>query len=128
VPVWTCGVALIIVAKMVLNDFLRGKLPWYTPDPSWPERKAGEQDEEFEGRGGRLGEKRKRNEGENEEETISDEEGIQDVDSEEAESADPESEAAGPDEGSDAEGEAGIDPSDDDRMQDTRPPKKARHV
>ena len=21
---------------MVINDFLRGKIPWYIPDPSWP--------------------------------------------------------------------------------------------
>ena len=53
------------VAKMVLNDFLRGKIPWFTPAP----RKEGEQtpaSEEsagIEGREGRLGEmpgKRKR--------------------------------------------------------------------
>jgi nuclear GTP-binding protein len=47
------------VAKMVLNDFLRGKIPWYTPPP------VVESSEEkgIEGREGRLGEmgkKRKR--------------------------------------------------------------------
>lgn len=47
------------VAKMVLNDFLRGKIPWYTPPP----KLDGEDGEEMEGRTGRLGEmggKRKR--------------------------------------------------------------------
>ena len=45
------------VAKMVLNDFLRGKLPWFTPPPT-TEDKTG-----IEGRDGKLGEmtkKRKR--------------------------------------------------------------------
>lgn len=45
------------VAKMVLNDFLRGKIPWFTPVP----KKNGEQtevttEEVVEGREGRLGE------------------------------------------------------------------------
>ena len=52
------------VAKMVLNDFLRGKIPWYTPPP----KREGETMEDdandgVEGREGRLGEmgkKRKR--------------------------------------------------------------------
>ena len=40
------------VAKMVLNDFLRGKIPWYTPPP-----KAGmEEGRGVEGRKGALGE------------------------------------------------------------------------
>src|SRR5208282_2984294 len=44
---------------MVINDFLRGKIPWYIPDPSWPERKPKEKDEEeFGGNEGRLGEMR----------------------------------------------------------------------
>jgi nuclear GTP-binding protein len=49
------------VAKMVLNDFLRGKIPWFTPPPLLD----GAEDKEtgVEGRSGRLGEmgkKRKR--------------------------------------------------------------------
>ncbi|QSZ32219.1 hypothetical protein DSL72_001792 [Monilinia vaccinii-corymbosi] len=48
------------VAKMVLNDFLRGKIPWFTPPP----KLEGPEDTEVkEGREGRLGEmprKRKR--------------------------------------------------------------------
>lgn len=47
------------VAKMILNDFMRGKIPWYVPPPS-----AGEQSAGIEGRDGKLGEmskKRKRN-------------------------------------------------------------------
>lgn len=47
------------VAKMVLNDFLRGKIPWFTAPPGAEDAKDG-----IEGRDGRLGEmskKRKRN-------------------------------------------------------------------
>ncbi|KAF2151947.1 nucleolar GTP-binding protein 2 [Myriangium duriaei CBS 260.36] len=48
------------VAKMVLNDFLRGKIPWFTPLPANTEAAA----DGVEGRDGRLGEmtskKRKR--------------------------------------------------------------------
>ncbi|KAL1976658.1 hypothetical protein VTN31DRAFT_2940 [Thermomyces dupontii] len=46
------------VAKMVLNDFLRGKLPWFTPPPHTAEAEG-----DIDGREGRLGEiirKRKR--------------------------------------------------------------------
>ncbi|OHE91251.1 NGP1NT domain-containing protein [Colletotrichum orchidophilum] len=49
------------VAKMVLNDFMRGKIPWFTPAPV--EEEGTETTEGIEGRGGRLGEmpqKRKR--------------------------------------------------------------------
>ncbi|KAF4552987.1 Nucleolar GTP-binding protein 2-like protein [Elsinoe fawcettii] len=50
------------VAKMVLNDFLRGKIPWFTPPPD-----NGVQTDGVEGRDGRLGEmsskKRKREAG-----------------------------------------------------------------
>ncbi|KAK3396333.1 nucleolar GTP-binding protein 2 [Sordaria brevicollis] len=51
------------VAKMVLNDFMRGKIPWFTPAP---EKEEGEADT-MEGREGRYGEmskKRKREEDE----------------------------------------------------------------
>jgi nuclear GTP-binding protein len=47
------------VAKMVLNDFLRGKIPWFTPPPII----EGVEEKGIEGRQGRLGEmgkKRKR--------------------------------------------------------------------
>jgi nuclear GTP-binding protein len=40
------------VAKMVLNDFLRGKIPWYTPPPVT----EGAEEKGIEGREGRLGE------------------------------------------------------------------------
>lgn len=49
------------VAKMVINDFLRGKIPWFTPPPHDEDAKEGEA---IDGRDGRLGEmtkKRKRN-------------------------------------------------------------------
>lgn len=52
------------VAKMVINDFLRGKTPWFTPPP-----KGDGSGEKIEGRQGRLGEmsrKRKINETESE--------------------------------------------------------------
>ena len=55
------------VAKMVLNDFMRGKIPWFTPAPAM---KEGETDT-MEGREGRYGEmskKRKRDEDEDESE------------------------------------------------------------
>lgn len=48
------------VAKMVLNDFLRGKIPWFTPPPLL---EGQENEKGVEGRAGRLGEmgkKRKR--------------------------------------------------------------------
>ncbi|KAH8682664.1 NGP1NT domain-containing protein [Xylariales sp. PMI_506] len=51
------------VAKMVLNDFMRGKIPWFTPAPVV----EGEVGKVIEGREGRLGEmplKRKRDDGE----------------------------------------------------------------
>lgn len=40
------------VAKMVLNDFMRGKIPWFTPAPKTDE----EEGEDVAGRGGKLGE------------------------------------------------------------------------
>ncbi len=51
------------VAKMVLNDFMRGKIPWFTPAPAM----EGGDDAVMEGRQGRYGEmplKRKRDENE----------------------------------------------------------------
>ena len=40
------------VAKMVLNDFLRGKIPWFTPPPVL----EGQEEKDLEGRKGALGE------------------------------------------------------------------------
>ena len=50
------------VAKMVLNDFLRGKIPWFTPPPVV----EGAEEEGIENREGRLGEmgKKRRRDGE----------------------------------------------------------------
>lgn len=44
------------VARMVLNDFLRGKIPWFTPPPTL----EGDDASGVEGREGRLGEMKKR--------------------------------------------------------------------
>lgn len=47
------------VAKMVLNDFLRGKIPWFTPPTKKdgaPEQSAATDDEVVKGRKGQLGE------------------------------------------------------------------------
>lgn len=40
------------VAKMVLNDFMRGKIPWFTPAPKTDD----DESEDVAGRGGKLGE------------------------------------------------------------------------
>ena len=45
------------VAKMVLNDFMRGKIPWFTPAPAY---EGTEESKNMEGREGRFGEMRKR--------------------------------------------------------------------
>ena len=75
------------VAKMVLNDFLRGKIPWFSPPP----RKEGtgvaasDQETGIQGREGRLGEmpgKRKREEEEEEEEEGDGPDGINGLDPE----------------------------------------------
>jgi nuclear GTP-binding protein len=50
------------VAKMVLNDFLRGKIPWFTPPPIL----EGAEEKGIEGREGRLGEMGKKRKRENE--------------------------------------------------------------
>ncbi|KAL8674156.1 MAG: hypothetical protein Q9224_007505, partial [Gallowayella concinna] len=44
------------VAKMVLNDFLRGKIPWFTPPPLLEGQEAKEKGVGVEGRKGALGE------------------------------------------------------------------------
>lgn len=59
------------VAKMVLNDFMRGKIPWFTAPPKLESTEG----KVKEGREGRLGEmplKRKREEGEGETDTVGD--------------------------------------------------------
>jgi nuclear GTP-binding protein len=43
------------VAKMVINDFLRGKIPWFTPPPK-SDKSEGDDNAKIEGREGRLGE------------------------------------------------------------------------
>lgn len=44
------------VAKMVLNDFLRGKIPWYTPPPLLEGQEEDGKKTGVEGRAGKLGE------------------------------------------------------------------------
>ena len=48
------------VAKMVINDFIRGKLPWFTPVPKLEDGEDEDEDLEAAGRKGALGEMRKR--------------------------------------------------------------------
>ncbi|PGH10264.1 nuclear GTP-binding protein [Blastomyces parvus] len=48
------------VAKMVINDFLRGKIPWYTPPPYSGDADADGKVDGREGRLGEMGRKRKR--------------------------------------------------------------------
>lgn len=48
------------VAKMVLNDFIRGKLPWFTSVPKLADGEEEGEDLEGAGRLGQLGEMRKR--------------------------------------------------------------------
>lgn len=99
------------VAKMVLNDFMRGKIPWFTPAPIV----EGEEGKPVEGREGRLGEmprKRKRDDLESvpdtsvaasatsvadEESASQDEEEFEGFGSESEESSDDEAEAAAED-------------------------------
>ncbi len=50
------------MARIVLNDFLRGKIPWFMPPPAL---EAGET-KDIEGRSGRLGEMRKKRKREDE--------------------------------------------------------------
>ncbi|KAI9831115.1 MAG: GTPase required for pre-60S ribosomal subunit nuclear export and maturation [Sarea resinae] len=53
------------VAKMVLNDFLRGKIPWFTPPPV----AEGQEIKGIEGREGKLGEMGKKRKREDEQST-----------------------------------------------------------
>jgi nuclear GTP-binding protein len=100
----------LLVAKMVLNDFLRGKIPWYMPDPSWPDRSYKdkvEEDEDLEVLNA---------DGEDEDEEAEDQswDGL-DVETEEAD---------GNNEGSVTGAQESGD--EDERLEDTRPSKKLR--
>ncbi|KAL1883587.1 GTPase required for pre-60S ribosomal subunit nuclear export and maturation [Paecilomyces lecythidis] len=90
------------VAKMVINDFLRGKIPWYTPPP----KGDGSSDTKLEGREGRLGEmarKRKRDDAPSDKQT-----------EEKKQSANAESDASGDEfEGFEDEDNAGSDDEED---------------
>lgn len=69
------------VAKTVINDFLRGKIPWFTPPPANEGDAKSSMESGIDGRAGRLGEmgrKRKREESE-EDGADSDPEGTQGV-------------------------------------------------
>lgn len=92
------------VAKMVLNDFFRGKIPWFTPPPVV----EGEEAKGIEGREGRLGEmtkKRKRDEQESVQEAST---VVADASSDKAEEDD-EFEGFGSDDDSASDGKAGKD-------------------
>lgn len=96
---------------MVINDFLRGKIPWYIPDPTWPDRKS---TEKVEGQDG--------NEEVQDEEDNSSWEGLDatsDV-SDEEDSDDDETESK-------TEDECNIDEVDEDeRIEDPRPLKRVK--
>jgi nuclear GTP-binding protein len=54
----------ITLAKQVLNDWIRGKLPWFTPPPYKPEgEESGPINEKREGKLGEMSKKRKRGTG-----------------------------------------------------------------
>ena len=115
---------LIVVAKMVINDFLRGKIPWYIPDPNWPERKPKDMEaEEFEGRQGRLGEMRPRGGGEHggDDESW---DGL-DVESDDEGDSNEGHETDGTSEVDDDELESG---EEEERIEDPRPRKKQKKV
>ena len=57
-------------AKMVLNDFLRGKLPWFTPPPVL---EGGREEKGIEGRQGALGEMKRGGKREVEDSTMAEE-------------------------------------------------------
>jgi nuclear GTP-binding protein len=122
------------VAKMVLNDFIRGKLPWFTPVPKLAE---GEEDDDLEaaGRTGALGEMRKRK-AEDEGDVVGEQGPTDDEDDEEEwggiQSEDDDAEDSDA-EGTDVESEAGStegaptlvadDSSDDEEEEPVKPVK-----
>ncbi|KAK6209153.1 GTPase required for pre-60S ribosomal subunit nuclear export and maturation [Pestalotiopsis sp. IQ-011] len=94
------------IAKLVLNDFMRGRIPWFTPAPVT----EGEDGKAREGREGRLGEmplKRKRDEAESVADTsvaiTEDDESESDDDEEEEEEGEDGDEFGGFDDDSDSE-------------------------
>jgi len=115
---------------MVINDFLRGKLPWYISDPSWPDKKSKEQDDEFDGSEGKLGEKRNLLAPESDQNDVSESESWDGLnkgsnDNEEEEDID-ESDGSSASEVADGVSIDGSEESGDERVKDTRPTKKLR--
>ncbi|CAK3900066.1 nucleolar GTP-binding [Lecanosticta acicola] len=109
------------VAKMVLNDFLRGKIPWFSPPP----KKEGEEDEKDVGRDAMLGlthGKRKRELEEEAEASAgeeADEDGEdEDEDEDDFEGFDGEDENDDGEEGGDAVGGVQLNPDENDSEQD----------
>jgi nuclear GTP-binding protein len=93
------------IAKLVLNDFMRGRIPWFTPAPV----AEGEDGKVIEGREGRLGEmprKRKRDDAESvADASIAPSEGVEESDDEDEEDGD-EDDFGGFDSDSDSDNEA----------------------
>ena len=75
------------VARMVLHDFLRGKLPWFTPPPLLPGQEAGKEGVGIEGREGRLGEMGRKRKREGSEQDIGDDAVLQGVTNDDSDSA-----------------------------------------
>ena len=105
------------VAKMVLNDFIRGKIPWFTPPPVVD----GEEKNGVEGREGRLGEmgrKRKRDDEQSTTDAVPDSNGTLSA-SEQKQDNNPVDEAEGEDfEGFDDGDENGVEISSDEEVED----------
>jgi nuclear GTP-binding protein len=109
---------------MVINDFLRGKIPWYIPDPSWPERKGKVEDVGFEGREGRLGEMRKKDRPVSTEEDAESWDGL-DVETDQEANDDDDVVSDDDDDVVSDDDDEGND-KEEDRIEDPRPPKKVR--
>jgi hypothetical protein len=97
---------------MVINDFLRGKIPWYIPDPTWPDRKPTEEAEGLDGE----------EEVQDEEETTSSWDGLDD-------DSDANDEEHSDDDEMENKSEDGSEinvVSEDERIEDPRPSKRVK--
>ena len=106
------------VAKMVLNDFIRGKIPWFTPPPV----AEGENVKGIEGRLGNLGEMGKKRKREEDISTIGDDSNVIEPEDEISDDEDEDDEfsrfnSEEDDEDSQDESEAGLESNRDTRSE-----------